>query len=169
MTRDRIAFRLEGPKDRDAIFAVHAAAFETDAEARLVDRLRAEADPYFGWVATLDHQVIAHVAFSPVTAVREDGTSTVALGLAPMAVLPARQYQGIGGRLIRAGHAALADMGHDTIFVLGHADYYPRFGFTRADAEGWTFAPGTEHAFFVRGPVPPGPGIVRYHPAFEAV
>lgn len=60
-------------------------------------------------------------------------------------------------------------MGYDTVFVLGHPDYYPRFSFTRADAHGWTLAPGAERAFFVRGPVPPAPGVVQYHSAFDSV
>lgn len=176
-----IVTRNETAADREAIFTVHAAAFPTAAEARLVDRLRRETDPYIGLVAVDAETVVGHIAFSPISWVVDRGVSgssgvsgasspqPASLGLAPMAVLPAYQRHGIGSRLVVAGLEAAAVRGHHTVVVLGHPEYYPRFGFVRADHRGWSFAPGTEHAFFVRGPVPDGPGIVRYHDAFSSV
>ena len=162
-----VTLRPEEAADREAVFAVNAAAFPTDAEAELVDALRAEAEPYRAWVAVADGAIVGHVAFSPVVATADTGVIAPALGLAPMAVTPAWQRRGLGSRLARASLAALDADGEVTVFVLGHPGFYPRFGFRSAIADGWRFAPGTEHVFFVRGPVAPGPGIVRFHAAFS--
>lgn len=159
----------ERAAEKAAIHALLAAAFDSETEARLVDRLREEASPYIALTASIGDQVIGFVGLSPVAAVAADGDVIAALGLAPMAVLPAYQRRGVGGRLLRASLDAAAGSGHATVFVLGHPDYYPRFGFRRADVLGWRFLPGTESAFFVYGPAPPGSGIVRYHTAFDAV
>ena len=161
-----LLIRPESMHDREGVFAINAATFESDAEAHLVDRLRSEVDPYLGLVAILDGDVVGHIAFSPVRTIPTVGEATIAMGLAPMAVSPTLQRRGIGTRLITAGLDQMVGLGQSTVFVLGHPEYYPRFGFSRADAHGWSFSPGAEHAFFVRGPVPPGPGVVRYHEAF---
>ena len=97
-----------------------------------------------------------------------------ALGLGPMAVLPTRQRQGIGSPLVRTGLAACRDAGHGCVVVLGHPEYYPRFGFTRASRHGVTWEhPAPDEAFMLvelrDGALGGRGGIVRYQPEFGAV
>src|SRR5262249_60709592 len=94
--------RPEEADDAAGIFAIHAAAFPTDAEARLVDALRAAGRLAISLVAEDDGRVVGHVAFSPVSV----GGATGGLGLAPLAVAPGSQRRGIGGGGVRAGGGA---------------------------------------------------------------
>ena len=105
---------------------MHAAAFATDAEARLVDRLRAAGHAAISLVA-LEGRIVGHVLFSEVQASAGRG-----LGLAPVAVLPAHQRSGIGAALVLAGIEASRSAGYDYAVVLGEPAYYRRFGFRRA-------------------------------------
>ena len=126
--------RTEQPADRQAVFALHTDAFPTDAEARLVDLLRDSAADFVSLVA-LDHeQIVGHILFTPVSADR-DADSGMA-GLAPMAVLPERQRVGIGKQLVESGLKDCADAGYGAVVVLGHPEYYPRFGFVPASQFG---------------------------------
>ena len=168
-----IVVRLEAPADRGAVFYVNECAFGRPAEALLVDRLRASADPVFSFVAEEAGQVVGHILFSPVE-VASEGGAFPALGLAPMAVLPARQRRGIGSRLVRAGLRACRDAGRPVVFVLGHPGYYPRFGFTPAHAKGITCTYDVPPDAFMVAELVPGAlagrtGTVHYHPAFEDV
>lgn len=127
--------RPETESDIPAIHAVNLAAFPTAVEADLVDALR--ADP--AWVPGLSvvaaeagrGAVVAHALLT-----RCHVGATPALALAPCAVLPRYQRQGAGGAAIRAGLAAARDMGERLVLVLGHPEYYPRFGFVRASSYG---------------------------------
>jgi len=123
--------RIETPGDRPAVFDVHAAAFPTDAEARLVDRLRADGDLVLSLVADDGGAIVGHVAFSAMQAPFR------ALGLAPVAVLPPRQQSGIGAALIRAGLEQATRENWNAVFVLGDPDYYERFGFSVPLASGF--------------------------------
>lgn len=162
--------RLEQRQDSQGIRALYEAAFPTTFESRLVDQLREAARPYLGLVALRDGEVCGHILFTPVT---NDGAPTARLlGLAPMAVIPELQRKGLGTRLAKGGLAAAKDTGARAVFVLGHVDYYPRFGFEPAAMHGlrcpWEVP---EEAFMAR-PLQPGgleglSGMVRYHPAFE--
>src|SRR5258705_8002237 len=119
--------RTESTKDDESVRRVNELAFEQPKEADLVDALRANARPYITLVAVVDEQVVGHIFFSPVSIESENGVFT-AMGLAPMAVLPEYQNQGIGSPLVREGLKAFQTPGHDIVVVLGHANYYPRFG-----------------------------------------
>lgn len=126
----KLTVRKEQPKDIEAIFNINKAAFETEAEAHLVDRLRQAQAMSLSLVAELEGQVVGHIAFSPITI---DGFEHVELaGLAPMAVHPAHQNKGIGGELVQAGVKKLKTRGVSAVFVLGHPKYYLRFGFQPA-------------------------------------
>lgn len=170
-----VAIRPERPADRAAIFAIHAAAFPTDAEAKLVDRLRDAGAATVSLVAESDARIVGHILFSPVRIVAPDGGESRAIGLAPVAVAPSRQNGGIGGALIRAGFDACRAAGHTVVFVLGHPPYYPRFGFEPASRYGLSYEGGPQFApaFFVRelepGTLAGRRGIVHYHPEFASL
>ena len=116
--------RAESPRDEAAVHAVHKAAFPTDAEARLVDAIRANGNDRVSLVAEMGGKVVGHVLFSPVGVDGHEG-----IGLAPVAVLPDFQGRGIGAALIKAGIAACRELGVRFIVVLGAPRYYQRFGF----------------------------------------
>jgi putative acetyltransferase len=130
-----ISVREEAPEDIGAIHLVNEEAFGRKQEADVVDALRARGAVVLSLVAVDGRRVIGHIMFSPVTV--ESGTSSFdAVALAPIAVLPEYQREGIGSRLVRAGLEKCRDAGHDVVVVLGHPGYYPRFGFVRAAPRG---------------------------------
>ena len=127
--------RAAGIADLEAIVAVHRAAFGRDAEAELVKRLIGAGRDTISLVAVdEDDAVIGHVLFSPVTV--EEGDDGKALGLAPVAVLPDHQRQGIGHALIEEGIGACFVQDARAIFVLGSPAYYTKFGFSKASTHG---------------------------------
>ena len=163
-----ITIRPECPEDAAGIRAVHCAAFPTDAEARLVERLRAGGQSRVSLVAEADGNVIGHILFTPVS-VTPAGCR--GLGLAPLAVLPTHQRRGVGSALVREGLAVCRRQGWAFVVVLGHPDYYPRFGFRRASAVGLSNEYGADEAFMVvelqPGSLPAGGGVARYGPEFS--
>jgi putative acetyltransferase len=126
-----VQIRPEEPGDRPAIHAVHAAAFGQEAEARLVERLRADGDLVLSLIAITDRP-LGHIAFSRLTM---PGTPAVrACALAPLAVHPTAQKQGLGSALVTDGVRRLAHAGWDLVLILGDPAYYGRFGFTAQSA-----------------------------------
>jgi putative acetyltransferase len=157
--------------DADAADRVIERAFGRRAEADLVRALRAEEPALVELVAEAEGRVIGHVSFSPVRADRL-APGVVAFGLAPVSVEPDLQRSGAGGKLIRAGFDACRERGVGVIFVLGHASYYPRFGFTPALARGFRYRSADfDRSFFVHelapGAADGGGGLVHFHPAFD--
>ena len=126
-----ITIRTEQQEDLAAIRCIHELAFGGNGEALLVDRLRARQKLLVSLVAEDAGRLLGHIAFSRVTldSPRSPGPGA---GLAPMAVLPEHQKQGIGSLLVREGLEQCRGIGMRWIVVLGHADYYPRFGFVPA-------------------------------------
>ena len=117
--------------DLDAIVDIHRAAFGRDAEADLVRRLVAAGRAAISLVAVDDEDtVLGHVLFSPVTI--EEGDDGKSLGLAPVAVHPDHQRQGVGHDLIEEGIGACFVQDARAVFVLGSPAYYTQFGFTKA-------------------------------------
>ena len=163
--------RPEKPEDIAAIHAVNEAAFPTPAEADLVDTLRDHGAHVLSLVAVDGDKVIGHVLFTPV--VIETGSGPIdALGLAPMAVQPGRQREGIGSQLVTAGLAQCTALDYPAVVVLGHPDYYPRFGFVQADRQGITCEfPSPPEAFMVKelqsGALDGRSGTAKYHAAFS--
>ncbi len=114
------------PEDEPAIHAIHTAAFGQTTEADLVGRLEADGDLVLSLVACTDRPV-GHIAFSRLDV--SEAPSVRACALAPLAVDPSRQRQGIGSTLIKEGLDRLAEQGWDLVLVLGDPNYYGRFGF----------------------------------------
>jgi len=164
-----VRVRLESAADVAAVRAVHAAAFPTEAEARLVDALRANGRALAALVAERAGEVVGHLLFSPVT-LEPDAGGPAGAGLAPLAVLPAHQRQGIGSALVHEGLALCAARGVGFVVVLGDPDYYGRFGFRRASARGLGNEYGADDAFRVlelrAGCLDGHAGRVRYAPEF---
>ena len=129
--KGQVVIRPERPGDEAAIRRVHREAFGQPDEAALVDALRRSCPDLLSLVAVEGREIVGHILFSPATIGEVEG-----FGLAPMAVLPGRQRQGIGSRLVRTGLEALRERGVPFVIVLGHPGYYPRFGFEPASARG---------------------------------
>jgi putative acetyltransferase len=164
--------RPEESKDHAAVHAVNASAFETPAEANLVDVLREEAHPIVSLVAEDDGKVVGHILFSPVTLSGHKALKI--MGLAPMAVMPAHQGEGFGSALVKAGLEMCKELGFGAVIVLGHRGYYPRFGFTPAVNYGIGCEYDVPADVFMAMELQPGylrgtNGIIKFHPAFKDV
>ena len=126
-----IEIREERPGDIRAIRDVNRLAFGQDQESNIVDALRSNGAALLSLVATLNGRVVGHIMYSRLSVGELTGAA-----LGPMAVLPEHQRQGVGSRLIEAGNQKLKDLGYPFVVVLGHANYYPRFGFAPASTYG---------------------------------
>jgi putative acetyltransferase len=172
-----IEIREERAEDAAAVRRVNELAFGRDEEAELVDRLRAAADPRISLVATDDDRVVGHIFFSPVSLQPEGGpedSSFAAMGLAPMAVLPEYQRRGVGSALVRAGLDECRRTGRDVVVVLGHPEYYPRFGFRPASRAGLRCEYDVPDEAFMVVELRPGAlagrrGLVKYRPEFSEI
>jgi putative acetyltransferase len=162
--------RFETPDDAAGVRTVVELAFGRPEEADLVDALRKNSPFTLSLVAIDDARVVGHILFSPVTVVSAD-SSFEAIGLAPMAVLPERQNEGIGAALVRAGLDECRQRGETIVFVLGHPDYYPRFGFRPTRPFGIGCEYDVPEEVFMVAELEPGAlagrtGTVRYRPEF---
>jgi putative acetyltransferase len=161
--------RPEQASDLEAIREVNRLAFGQEDEGRLVDALRAGVYARLSLVAEDGGRVIGHLLFSDLP-IRTEGGMVQALALAPLAVIPSRQKQGVGTLLVREGLRACAEAGHRIVVVVGHPDYYPRFGFAAQLAERLK-APFSGPAFMALELVPGAlegvVGEVRYPPPFQ--
>jgi putative acetyltransferase len=128
---DNLTIRCEStePGEQSVVRSINEAAFGRTDEADLVDRLRSESVVLVSLVAELDKCVVGHILFSRMWIESASG-SILAASLAPMAVLPQHQRRGIGGQMIQQGLDFLRGRGESLVLVLGHPDYYPRFGFS---------------------------------------
>ncbi len=165
----RIVIRSETEADVDAITEVTVAAFKTleisnHTEQYIIAALRAARALTLSLVAEVEGRVIGHLAFSPVTI--SDGTRNW-YGLGPVSVLPAYQRQGVGTALIREGLSRLKAMNARGCCLVGHPDYYRKFGFTNTSGlvlEG--VPPEVFFALSFDGHSPQG--TVCFHEAFRA-
>lgn len=168
-----VTIRQERPEDVAEVRRVNELAFEQPAEANLVDKLRLTCSDALSLVAD-DDGVVGHILFTPVVA--ESGARRVSgMGLAPMAVAPDHQRRGIGSELVRRGLEILRQRGCPFVVVVGHPEYYPRFGFEPASTRGlvsqWEGIP--DAAFMVLildGRAMTGvSGVARYREEFDEV
>jgi len=137
--------RPETAADIDAIAEVNRLAFGGPDEAVLVDRLRTDGDVIASLVAEDDGAVVGHILFSPLY-IEGAPVRVNAVALAPMCVRPEWQREGIGSALVKRGLARCRERGMEAVFVLGHPEFYPRFGF-RTDLAARLKAPFSGPAF----------------------
>ncbi len=130
-----IEIRKEQRKDYDAIRSVNDLTFGQPEEGHIVDRLRESCEAIISLVAVADKRILGHIFFSLVTIEGSSGLIK-GMGLAPMAVLPAFQNQGIGSMLVDEGLRIVREMSYPFVIVLGHEGFYPRFGFQKASKFG---------------------------------
>lgn len=167
--------RISGIHDAAAVRSVNEAAFGRRLEADLVERLCGRSLQFLSLVAEDAGQaIVGHILFTSVTIEHAGGVS-VGMGLAPMAVRPECQRQGIGSALVRRGLSDLQARSCPFVVVVGHPAYYPRFGFVRASMLGiesqWSGIP--DEAFMVlildRAVMDGVRGIARYRDEFDSV
>ena len=120
-----VLIRQETEEDFDAIDEVNLRAFGGEEEVRLVRALRDGGYPVLSLVAEVETQTLGHCMFSQMSV-----GDTLAIALAPVAVLPDHQRKGIGKALIEQGLRTCREQGHRLVLVLGHPEYYPKFGFS---------------------------------------
>lgn len=162
-----LTIRVEIPGSIPAVREVNEKAFGRETEADLVDMLRANGKFALSLTASLNDEIVGHILFTDML-----GSAQRLAALAPMAVIPDHQCAGIGSTLVRTGIEYLQEQGYDAVVVLGHKEYYPRFGFIPAADFGLTtqFDVPPEHLLVARlSGTPIAPGKVFYQPEFEAV
>ena len=163
-----ITVRWEAASDRAAVRRINELAFEGVAEADLVEALHRDELVLASLVADVDGDTVGHILFSRMW-VDSASRTLDAVCLAPLAVLPSRQRGGIGSALVRQGIVEMQARGERLMIVVGHKEYYPRFGFESANARGLT-SPFPPEAFMVLELVPEAlqgiSGPVRYPAAF---
>jgi putative acetyltransferase len=162
-----VEIREERESDRDAIREVNRIAFGGETEGRLVDALRTGGYVITSLVAVDQGEVVGHALYSALP-IEAGGEVITGAALAPVAVRPERQGAGIGSALIRRGLEVCRERGCAAVVVLGHPDYYPRFGFSAERAAGLT-APYSGPALMALELVPGSlarGGTVRYAPPF---
>ena len=163
MVRERL------PRDDDAICRLNDDAFGGTYESRLVTDLRAAGLAAIELVFFEEADVVGHILMSAldVTVINNPVRS---LALAPMSVQPGRQRQGIGSTLIREALRRAQQQGWQAVIVVGHPDYYPRFGFSAAFARPLA-SPFSGEAFMalelIPGALQGGAGRVVYPSAFD--
>jgi putative acetyltransferase len=131
-----VQIRLERPDDIQAVRALHDRAFGRTAEGAVVDLLRGTCEGLMSVVAVVDGMVAGHVLFSPAWIETEDAGQVAGMGLAPLAVLPEYQGQGIGTELATGALALVRGTSCPFVIVLGNPRYYRRFGFELASGRG---------------------------------
>lgn len=166
-----ITIRPEKAGDEPAIFTVNSRAFDTGVEAALVDALRGSDTPILSLVALQADEIVGHIVFSPVS-VENNPEGRSVWGLGPMSVLPEHQRRGVGSSLVRSGLAGCGAQGVEVVVVLGHAEYYPRFGFLPAGPRGLHFRDVEFDPYFMVQELVPGAmaslqGFVEYASEFD--
>jgi putative acetyltransferase len=169
-----ITIRQERMEDQSAIHEVNVLAFGREDEARLVATLRRSPSfiPELSLVAVKGGRIVGHILFSQV-AIETETDAVPALALAPMAVRPEYQRQGIGSNLVNVGFEECRRLARKIVIVVGHPTYYPRFGFSSAREKGLEVPFHVPDEAFMALELVPGAldgisGMVKFPPAFDA-
>ena len=165
--------REEQPSDIEKIWKVNVEAFETIAEANLVNSLRDSGCTFISLVAETETKVVGHILFTPVELSGNKNNLKI-MGLAPMAVLSQYQNKGIGSKLVETGLEHCKSLGYDAVVVLGHPSYYPKFGFIPSVKYGIKSEYNVPDDVFMILELTPGSlkhheGVIKYHEAFNGV
>ena len=165
--------RKEKASDKGKIWKVNAEAFETKAEANLINALRDSGISFISLVAEEDEEIVGHILFTSVELIGGDSALRL-MGLGPMAVLPKLQKKGTGSQLVKTGIKNCLTQGYDAIVVLGHPEYYPKFGFVPSVKYGIKSEyDALDGAFMVlelkESSLKDRNGIIKYHAAFSSV
>lgn len=171
---ENVNIREERADDIGQIWEVNSEAFETAAEADLVNTLRDSGCTFISLVAEIKGKIVGHILFTPVELAGNDNNKLKLIGLAPMSVLKQYQNKGIGSELVRSGLDLLRSKGYDAVVVLGHPDYYPKFGFVPSTGYGIKSEYDVPDDVFLLLELVPGSlnnhsGIIQYHEAFNRV
>jgi len=159
--------RAEVESNHDAVAEILGEAFGGPLEASLVTRLRG-APGSISLVAADEATAVGHILFTAAGIV---GKPVRVAGLGPMAVIPPRQRQGVGAKLVRRGLDECRRAGYEAVVVVGHPEYYPRFGFRRASVFGLRCEFDVPDDVFMAMELNPGAlsggGELRYAPEFS--
>ena len=128
------SIRAAAPADFESIRHVNRAAFGREDEGALVDRIRGDGDAIVELIAVDAGDTVGHILFGPRAIDGPDGKAVPATAPAPVPVRPSHQHRGAGAALIQHGLEACRARDAAAVIVLGHPDYYPRFGFSAAAA-----------------------------------
>jgi putative acetyltransferase len=166
---DEVRVRPETGADVAAIRSVNEAAFESPAEADIVEALRARRVELVSLVAEVKGSIVGHILFSPVSPAADSRLKLVGLG--PMAVLPRHQRRGVGSQLVREGLSHCKRLGAHAVVVVGHPRFYPRFGFAPASRYGLRCTYDVPDDVFMALELEPGTlagasGLILYDEAF---
>ncbi|MBU1182187.1 MAG: N-acetyltransferase [Proteobacteria bacterium] len=168
-----INIRIENQEDILQVRSLNEQAFEQPVEAGIVDKLRQARTDFISLVAEDGKIIVGHILFTPVV-IEESERKLQGMGLAPMAVMPNRQRQGIGSMLVNRGLEILKEQGCPFVIVLGHPKYYPRFGFEPASRHNlksqWEGVPDEAFmiAVFDSNLMRNSGGVARYRDGFNA-
>ncbi len=130
-----ITIRVENKDDLITIKEINNKAFGQPEEGNIIDKIRASGSQILSLVAEIDQKIVGHIFYSEAE-IEHDNERIIGMGLAPMAVLPEYQKQGVGKKLINESISILKKKPIAFIIVLGHEDYYPKFGFDKASKYG---------------------------------
>lgn len=162
--------RKETDSDIEKIWQINAEAFETEAEANLINALRKSGISYISLVAEEGEDIVGHIFFTPVE-LTDSKSELKIMGLAPMAVASKHQKKGIGSQLVKEGLEHCLTQYYDAVVVLGHPQYYPKFGFLPSVKYGIKSEYDVPDDVFMllelkKGVFEKGQGIIKYHDAF---
>ena len=170
-----LLIRPEREEDYPRITEINDRAFGQPGEGKLIERLRLTENfiPELSLVAEQEGALAGHILFSRIVIVSGSAREP-SIALAPMSVRPEWQKKGIGSQLVRDGLRRAKELGHGSVIVLGHPEYYPRFGFQPASR--WDIRSPFEapDAAFLALELDPGAlagksGVVEYPPEFQEV
>ncbi|MES2623811.1 MAG: N-acetyltransferase [Pseudomonadota bacterium] len=168
-----VTIRTELSEDLTVVRDINLQAFGSAAEADLVDALRSSGCTFISLIAEMSTEVVGHLLFTPVELLPQHSRLRL-VGLAPMAVLPDFQNQGVGSTLLKKGLEQLKSEDYDAVVVIGHSNFYTRFGFVPSTHYGIKSEYDVpEDVFMVRELTPAAlrghTGTIRYHDAFGNV
>ena len=166
-----LTIRKETPEDTLAVRYINKQAFGRDVEPDLIDKLRKRRGFVLSLVAVEENRVVGHILFTPIT-IESESASVTAVALGTMSVLPEHQRQDIGSQLVRAGLEELKKDRHEIVIVIGHPEYYPRFGFSPASKYGINCEFEVPDEVFMalelsEGALDKVSGTVKYQPEFS--